>query len=445
MGDVLGIRHETKPFEHRAPITPAMARELVEAHGLEVLVEPSATRVFADDEYVRAAASVTSDLARANVVFGLKEIPLELCQENRTYVFFSHVTKGQLANMPMLTRLMELGCTLIDYEKITDDKGRRLVYFGPYAGHAGVIDTLSVLGQRLRWEGITNPFSKLDNTGAYGSLDRAKEAVRAVGEVISTRGMPRELAPMVVGVTGYGTVASGVQEVLDELPAREIEPQELSKLCSGTSFDRGVVYHVTFREEHTVRPKEADQNFDLDDYYQNPGKYHSAFDQYLPHLTVLMNCILWNERYPKLVTKSAIQQLFAGQEQPKLRIIGDVSCDIEGAIECTLESTHADDPAYLYDPAADRAVKGVQGHGPVILAVDNLPSELPREASTFFSTQLGPLAPEITRCDFDVPFGQLALPPRIMRAVILHRGRLMPDFAYLSRFLKNPDSETEQS
>ena len=229
MAEVLGIRHETKAFEHRAPLTPEMVRELVEAHGLKVLVEPSATRVFTDGEYEQVSATATPDLSGANVVFGLKELPIELCQENRVYAFFSHVIKGQLAGMPLLTRLMELGCTLIDYEKIADANGRRLVYFGPYAGHAGMIDTLSALGQRLQSEGVDNPFSELGSAGTYGSLEKAKEGVRAAGAAIRANGLPRLLAPLVIGVTGYGTVASGVQEVLDALPARHVEPRDLAR------------------------------------------------------------------------------------------------------------------------------------------------------------------------------------------------------------------------
>lgn len=435
MGYAFGIRHETKPFEHRAPITPAMVRELIESHGLEVLIEPSPTRIFSDDEYAQAGAIVSADLSRAPVIMGLKEIPLEQVRPEQTYVFFSHVIKGQLANMPLLDHLMELGCTLIDYEKITDGDGRRLVYFGPYAGHAGAIDALGVLGQRLTLEGTPNPFSALESAGSYGSLEIAKQAVRAVGDVIAADGVAEQLAPLVIGVTGYGTVASGVQEVLEALPTREIEPHELQSIVSSGSRDPKVVYRVTFRERHTVQPKAAGATFSLDEYYRHPGRYRSCFNQYIPHLTVLINCILWNERCPRLVSKSAIKALFSESTQPRLRVISDISCDIEGGIGCTLKSTHADDPAYLYDPVEDRAVDSLHGHGPVIMAVDNLPSELPREASTFFSQQLGPLVPAIARCDFAAPFGELALPPRIMRAVILHRGCLMPDFEYLSRFL----------
>jgi len=148
-----------------------------------------------------------------------------------------------------------------------------------------------------------------------------------------------------------------------------------------------------------------------------------------------MNCIYWEKKYPRLVTKAYLKRLYSGEEPPRLRVIGDVSCDIEGAIECTLHCTEPDEPVFVYDPFADRAIPGCEGRGPVVLAVDILPSELPRESSADFSRVLLDYIPAIAKADYSVPFEQLDLPPEIKRAVIAHRGELTPNYRYLEKFL----------
>ena len=140
------------------PVTPGIARYLRDEHGIEVFVQPSPIRVFSEAEFEAHGAIVQEDLADCPIVFAVKEIPSSFFRPGGAYMFFSHVIKGQPYNMPMLRRLMELGCTLIDYEKVIDDQGRRLIFFGRHAGLAGMIETLHALGQRLRWEGVPNPF-----------------------------------------------------------------------------------------------------------------------------------------------------------------------------------------------------------------------------------------------------------------------------------------------
>jgi alpha-aminoadipic semialdehyde synthase len=176
----------------------------------------------------------------------------------------------------------------------------------------------------------------------------------------------------------------------------------------------------------------------LQDYYDHPENYRSRFAAHVPHLTMLVNCIYWDERYPRLVSKTQMRSLYqAGQ--PRLRVIGDISCDVEGAIEVTLKATDPGTPTYVYDPVEDRALDGFAGSGPVVLAVDILPSELPRDASGYFGNVLMPYIPHIARADYKVPFEDLALPPEIKRAVVVYQGELTPDYRYLEAFLeKNP-------
>ncbi len=428
----IGIRREDKSiWERRVPIIPQHVRQLQEEYGIEVWVQPSEIRVFRDEEFAQAGARVEEDISPCPVVFAVKEIPAHFFQPGHTYVFFAHVIKGQPYNMPMLRRMLELGCQLIDYEKVTDERGRRLIFFGRHAGLAGMIDTLWALGQRLNLEGIPNPFSDLCQTYHYGSLAEAKAAVSALGERIAREGLPEQITPLICGFAGYGNVFRGANEIIELLPVREIQPHEVATVALSSDYARDVIYKVVFKEEHTVEPISPEHRFDLQDYYDHPEKYRSCFHTYLPYLTVIVNCVYWEAKYPRLVTKADLKRLYGGPEPPRLRVIGDISCDIEGAMECTVKCTEPGDPVFVYDPFEDRAIDGFEGQGPVVLAVDILPSELPRDASEYFSGVLMKYVPAIAQADYAAPFEELALPPEIKRAVIVHQGELTPNYRYL--------------
>ena len=436
MSNVIAVRRETKsPWERRAAVTPALARKLVSESGLDILVQPSARRVFPDNEYVHAGAKLSGNISEANIVVGVKEIPLETFQPETTYVFFSHVIKGQPYNMPMLAKIMERGSTLIDYETICDEDGKRLIFFGRYAGLAGMIDTLWALGQRLRREGIATPLAQIDQAINYPSLHDAKGAVRKAGEEIASKGLPDGLPPLVIGISGYGNVAAGAREILAELPTRDVDPSTLASLDDEPS--RHCLYQTTFREEHLVEAATPGGVFELQDYYDHPENYRSIFEGYLPHLTVLVNCIYWDDKYPRLVTNEQLRALYGAPEPPRLRVIGDISCDVEGAIQCTVKSTEPADPVYVFDPDDGSITSGVEGKGPVVLGVEILPAELPREASEEFSKALAHFLPILAAADFSVPFEDLDLPPELKGAVIVHRGQLTPDYVHLEEHLKN--------
>ena len=193
---------------------------------------------------------------------------------------------------------------------------------------------------------------------------------------------------------------------------------------------------MVFKEEHLVEPISSQDRFELQDYYDHPQKYRSRFSSYVPYLTVLVNGIYWEAKYPRLLTKDYLRVLFTGPERPRLRVIGDISCDVEGAVECTVKCTEPGDPVYVYNPLSGEITDGYSGDGVVVLAVDILPSELPREASIDFSAVLKEFVPAIAQADFSVPFEELALPPEIRRAVIAYRGELTPDYRYLEQYLR---------
>lgn len=441
----VGIRRENKNiWERRVPIIPDHLREMAARHGIEFIVQPSDIRVFSEKEYKGAGASVSEDLSQASIVFAVKEIPDSLFQRGKVYVFFAHVIKGQRHNMPMLKKLMELKCTLIDYEKIVDEKSRRLIFFGRHAGLAGMIDSLWAFGKRCDWEGIKTPFVRMKKAHEYHSLDEIREAMRGVKKDIASSGLPvmagteaghyGPIVPLVCGFTGYGNVARGAQEIFDLLPVKEISPEELLEVKEGWGDPR-VVYKVVFKEEDMAEPNDPSIKFELQDYYKHPEKYRGVFDKFVPHLAMLINCIYWDKRYPRLVTKDLLKRLYSGKGGARLKVIGDISCDVNGAIEATAKCTDPGNPVFVYDVDKDAALDGWEGNGPVILAVDNLPCEVARESSADFSLALEKFVPEIAKANYSVPFEELSLPKEIKNAVIVYQGELTPDYKYLEEYL----------
>jgi alanine dehydrogenase len=432
----IGIRREDKNrWERRTPLTPDDIRKLKHEFGIQTIIQPSNIRIYSDDEYRQAGAIAQEDLSSCPVVFGVKEMPSSFFQPKNTYVFFYHTIKGQKYNMPTLKRMMTVGCNLIDYEKIVNEKGHRLLFFGRYAGLAGMIDSLWAVGKRLDWEGIPNPFSSLLQTYEYESLEEAEKAVARVGKKIQSESLSSHLLPFVCGFTGYGHVSQGAQEIFDLLPHREIAPEDIPRVFNSPGSSKDRLYKVVFEEQHLMKPIAPNSDFDLQDYYNHPEKYKSKFESYLPYLTLIINAIYWSPAYPKIVTKRGLKKLFNVRNKPRLRVIGDISCDVEGAIECTVRITQPDKPIFTYDPVKDREADGYEGPGVIIMAVDNLPCELPRASSVYFSKNLMRFAPEIAHADFSVDFGQLKLSPQIKNGLVLYGGQLTPQYSYLDKYL----------
>jgi len=432
MGTTIGIRREDKNrWERRVPLVPTDVADLIATADLRFTVQPSTIRIFDDDLYREAGAEVTEDLSSADIVLAVKEIPIDLLQAGKRYVYFSHVIKGQSYNMPMLAHLLEVGATLIDYERIADDDGRRLIFFSLHAGYAGMIETLYALGQRLAINGHQTVFQQVRQAYQYDGLDAAKAHLHEVGQQLARDGVAGYQRPLVIGVAGYGNVAQGCQEILDCLPITEVTPTQLL----ADDLPDAPLVKVTFQESDMAVPREAGAAFALQDYYDHPERYVGSFARFLPHLDVLMNTIYWEERYPRLVTKEWVRQNYGPQRQPRLQVIGDITCDIDGSIELTVKSTEPDNPCYVYDPQTDQVTDGFTGDGPVVMAVDNLPCELPRESSQHFGTLLRGLVPELAACDWRADYAQLDLPGHLKRAVIVHHGELTPDFAYLQEYL----------
>jgi alpha-aminoadipic semialdehyde synthase len=432
----VGIRFEDKyKMEKRVALVPRDVKRLIKNDDIPVIVQKSAKRVFKEEEYAKVGATISDKLDEAQIIFGVKEMPIDFFENNKTYLFFSHTIKGQDYNMPLLKRMVEKKINLIEYEKITDDSGKRLIFFGRYAGLAGMINSFWSFGQRCKIKGVETPFASLKQSHLYSSLDEAKDALSGVADIIKKEGIDSSIAPLVIGITGYGNVSKGAQEIIDLFNNKEITPEELLELRNSNSFDNKTIYKVIFKENHISKPKNNNVEFELQHYYNHPEEYENNFEQYVPALSILMNCMYWGPEYPRIITKDFLEELFSKPEN-KLCVIGDVTCDPDGSIEATHMGTFIEDPVFVYNPFTREPTMGFEGEGLLIMAVDILPSELPREASEGFSEALSPYVKDLVNTDFNESFEKLTLPAPLKRALILHNGEFTPDYKYMEEFIK---------
>ena len=432
------IRAEDKNrWERRAPLVPEDLREIINETGARAFVEKSEKRFFAEDQYAAAGAESCVGMADGDVILGVKEIPVEKILDNKTYVFFSHTVKGQIGNMPLLKRIIDSGSTLIDYERITDAAGRRLIYFGPYAGDAGAIDLLSLMGEHWADQGIDTPFAEIRRAYQYESVKAARNHLGEIGGRLQKEGLPRQLCPFTIGILGYGNVSGGAQQIFECLPTQRIAADAINDWVSRGQGDRHTVYLTVFKEQDLVRPKADGAVFDLQEYYRHPERYESRFDRFLPSLTLLVNAVYWEKRYPRFVTWSGLKRLAESATRLKLNGIADITCDTHGSIECNVKSTDSDSPAYRVDPKTGKISDGHLGRGIVLLAVDNLPCELPQDSSRFFSNQFMRFVPGLLSADYNNTLDASGLPTEVKKAVIVYNGKLTRDYEYLNGYL-NP-------
>jgi alpha-aminoadipic semialdehyde synthase len=436
MRGTIGIRRETKDnTQYRAPLTPRHVRELVQKQKVRVIVQPWANRVFRDDEYQRAGATLSDDLSNANIVFGVKEVGPAFIEEGQAYCCFSHTVKGQSYNMPTLRTLMDRENTLLDYELVKDSAGKRVVFFGDFAGYAGMIDTVWALGKRLNWEGIRNPFARVRYATTYESVADAARDFRALGRKIRNHGLDKRLVPFICGFTGYGRVSTAALQLFRHLPVKHVTSDDLPSLFNEGVASHRLVYAVTFRKPDMFVHKTSVRAFDVQEFRRYPERYIGRLKEVLPLLTLLVNGVYWEPGVPRLVTKRFVRNWYRREPVPRLRVIGDITCDLRGSIEPTVRITDSENPIFVYNPESGRVRYGWKGRGPVILAVDKLPTELPREASEAFGTALLPYVRRLARTDFSRPYARLRVPPEFNKSIIVHRGKLTPPYRHLKRYL----------
>jgi len=432
---MIGIRREDKnTWERRAPLTPDQVSGLIRREGLKFSVQPSPVRAFPVGDYLAAGARVNEDLSDCSLVLGIKEIPAEKLDAGAAYLFFSHTTKGQSRNMPMLRRILELRGTLLDYEQIADDQDRRLIYFGRHAGYAGMIDALWVLGRRLALDGVSTPLEEIGPAHTYTSLAKAIVEISRVGDRIREEGLPDAIHPLVCGITGTGNVSLGAQEIVDRLPVEEVSARDLAALSTNDAAPRNVIYKVIFDLPERFE-RIGGGEVTLQELSKHPERFTNGMLRWLPHVSLLVNGMFWMPTLPRLLPLDDMRRMWKAGELSRLRVIVDIACDIDGAIEATVKATTPDDPVFVYEVSGERVIDGFEGDGPVILAVDNLPAELPRESSRDFGDTLSPFVAPLGRCDWNRPLDRLGLPPELSRAILVHRGALTPRFSHLEKFL----------
>jgi alpha-aminoadipic semialdehyde synthase len=406
----IGVRREDKnEWERRAPLTPDHVAELVRHHGLAVTVESCRRRVFPDADYAAAGARIAERADDCRLVLGIKEILPSRIRHGVAYLFFSHTIKAQPQNMPMLGVFLERGATLLDYELIVDGGGRRLVFFGRHAGYAGMIDALWALGRSFAADGHVTPFAQVRLAHEYASLDEATHHLSRIGEQIRHEGVVPSLRPMVLGFTGSGNVTHGALEVFERLPTVELAPEELEPALADPALSHHAVYGVRFRRDQRLR----------------------GLAPWLPYLTALVHGAFWGPGQPRVVTREDLQALWSGP-RPRLRLLADLSCDLDGGLASTVRIGDPGDPLYEYDPAAHAARPALTGRGPLVLAIDNLPCQLPAESSQHFGDALIRFLPALARAQFHAGERDRALPPELAGSIVVLAGSLEPRHAWLA-------------
>ena len=435
----IGIRREDKSkWERRAPLTPAEVKQLTERHSnLKFFIEPSTLRVFKDIEYKKAGATITSDLSKCSLILGVKEIPTKSLMNNKTYMFFSHVIKAQEHNMAMLDDILVKQIRLVDYEKITDDTANRLVAFGKFAGNAGTIDFLSGLGKYFLNKGYSTPFLNISMSYTYYNLAKAKESMTSIKPLIENEGIPKEFCPLVFAITSKGRVSSGTREILECLPIKIIDRNELMELVRNKNdiAQQSVIYVTYIEPKDLVKPLDEQKNFDKQDYYANPDKYVPCFhEKYLPYISCIFHCMYWDPKFQRMITIDQMKKLV---QEKKSRLLGicDITCDIEGSIEFLKRYTSIDNPFYLYNPITEEVIDDVNQPSNEILyhAVDHLPTELALDSSNHFGKQLSPFIENLAMSDITRPFEQQGLVNELSRAVITWNGSLTEAYSYIKK------------
>jgi alpha-aminoadipic semialdehyde synthase len=416
------------------------------------LVQPCTKRIFTNKEFAAAGAVIQEDLSDACLVIGVKQMPIDFIEGDKNYMFFSHVIKAQPKNMPLLDRILEKKARLFDYECITKgglDDSPRLVAFGKYAGIAGMIDCLQGLGQRLLAEGYSTPFLNMPLSYMFPNLDQARVAIRGVGSQIEGAvGLPDGISPLVFAFTGNGNVAKGAREMFELLPHEWISVEELPTLkdqvLSGKR-NKNRVYGVIVEAVDMVAHPDGKQLSNKADYYANPQNYVPIFhEKVAPYISVLVNCMYWDSRYPRLLTNPQIAKIRRDGNK-NLRFLADITCDVGGSVEFLVKSTMIEKPFYSFSPESGTDSDELNGTDIGIAGVDILPSELPRDASEHFGNALMPLLTTILKNKGAKDVADMTdIPPELRRACIASHGELQPKWKYIELLRQKREQQEKE-
>ena len=396
----LGIIREGKiPSDSRVPLIPDQCSHIVDEYPIEVVVEPAPGRCFSDAEYAAAEICLSEDLSDCDLLLGVKEVPVSQLIPNKTYCFFSHTIKKQSYNRDLLRAILAKNIRLIDYEVMTDEHGKRLIAFGRFAGMVGAHNALYTYGER---------------TGAF-RLKRMKDChdYAEAQEVYHQLQLP----PVKIVLTGTGRVGQGAAQVLHDMGIRQVAHDDFLT----ESYDEPVFTQL--RVQHYVARKDG-KPYETREYYLDPTPFHSIFAPYYRAADIMINGIYWDKRAPAFFTREEMCR-----EDFRLQVIADVTCDIapDSSIPSTLRPSTIADPVYGYDPHANTETAPHQPGSIDVMAIDNLPNELPRDASRAFGEQfMDYVLAEFLDEQSDI----------LDRATITRCGKLTERFRYLQDFVE---------
>jgi len=389
------LREGKKPFDKRTPFSPKqIVRILNQYPEWSFYFQPSLFRCFSDEEYVQAGATLSENLDHCDYIFGIKEVPIEMLQPDKNYFFFSHTIKLQPHNQTMFKRLIELGATLYDYEVIVNESGERLVAFGQFAGIVGAYNALRMIAK----------------TWLNKTLPAASETV-GLDEIYAIIG--NENWPSISAVvTGSGRVGNGIRHMLEKAQFIEVKPDKL--LNQKTTSPRFTMLRSSDYHEH-----KSNKTWDSSHFYIHPEEYISTFEKFTKVADVFIAGAYWNPKAPKLFSFDSLKN-----SDFNIRVISDVTCDMDGSVPTTIRPSSIDNPFYDVDKRGMEHPAFSGNHHVHVCAVDNLPTELPADASEAFGEQL-----------IQHVLPELGNPGALLeRSAILKQGELSPRFSYMRAY-----------
>lgn len=398
----IGIIREGKvPPDFRVPLTPKQCKAIEILYpGVEILIQKSNIRVFKDEAYAEMGLKLVDDLRACDLIFGVKEIPVDMLIPNKTYIFFSHTIKKQVHNQQLLHSILEKKIRLIDYENIRDKSNKRLIGFGRYAGIVGCYNTFYTWGLK------TGTFQLKP---AHLCKDR-QEVEEELKKVILRENFK-------VVLTGFGRVGNGAREIMSLLPIKEISPEEYLT----ETYNEPVFTHLDTEDYYK---RKDGKEFVKQEFYTQPELYISNFEPYAFNSDMYMPCHFWSSKSPIILGRETLIS-----PHNRIQVIGDISCDVNGPIASTLRASKIGDPIYGFDPFQNSETDFSQEAAIAVMAIDNLPCELPKDASEDFGNDL--IKNFIPRLLGEDPDGIVEKATQTSFA-----GELMPNYKYLEDYAR---------
>ncbi len=396
----VGILREGKtPPDKRVPLTPEQCLEVMEKFpSVKVVVQPSPIRSFKDDNYTSIGIELQEDLSDCDVLLGVKEVRIQDFIPGKIYLFFSHTIKKQAYNRKLLQTVLEKNIQLVDYEVLTNKEGFRIIGFGRFAGLVGAYNGLRAFGLR----------NNIFNLKPAHQCHDLAEMLQILDGI--------QLPPVKIAVTGDGRVAGGVLEILNHMNIVRVTP---ASFLSETD-PKEAIYTQLLPNNYAQR--KDGEAFELMHFFNHPEMYENAFEAYTKATDMLIAAAYWDPKAPVLFTAED-----ARSEDFRISVISDITCDIEGSIPSTKRASSIDDPFYDYNPETGELEAAFSNPRNIsVQAVDNLPCELPKDASLDFGRNLiDKVFPSLFGEDID---------GIVQRASITKGGKLTDRFAYLQDF-----------